>query len=290
MDKVLVVLHIFYHEQTDYFIEKLSNINSCQWDLLVTYTTPDQDTIDKLRAFKPDVMLMQTDNRGYDVWPFIQAIKSTDIYSYDCILKLHTKKTVSHNVMKLNGQKLTGHKWEDLLVNSLLKSPEQFRKCLSILDTKPEAGMVCSLELFVGLTQKRPEDMSLLENEAIRIGLHVRQGDFCAGTMFMVRPQCLKKIRNAEFNPDLWKQGPSNGIGTLAHVYERIFCIAVRDAGYRCMTMAAYPLNIPRVFLHKHISPQMKKIFTIDRHGEDRRKCVIILGKRIMLEKADQNR
>lgn len=283
MVKVLTILHIFYHEQTDYFIEKLSNINSCQWDLLVTYTTYNQQTIDKIRKFKPDAVIMKSDNIGYDVWPFIQALKSIDIDSYDYILKLHTKNTANKKKIRLNGQKLTNRKWGDLLVNSMLKSPEQFRKCLDIMDNNPKAGLVCSLELFVGLTQRRAEDMSLLEYEAKRIGMKTRSGKFCAGTMFMIRPQCLKKIIEADFDPSQWEQRPSHSGGTLAHVYERIFCIAVLDAGYRCRTIAAYPLNIPRVFIHKHISPYMKQIFTMDRYGEDRRKCVVILGKRIML-------
>lgn len=286
MSKILVILHIYYHEQTDYFIEKLSNINGCQWDLLVTYTTHNQRTIDKIRKFRPDAVIMQADNIGYDVWPFIQAIKSVNIYSYDYILKLHTKNTSGKRKIRFNGQKFTNRKWGDLLVNSMLKSPEQFRKCLDILDNNPKAGMVCSMELYVGLTQRRAEDMSLLENETQRIGLDIRKGKFCAGTMFMVRPQCLKKIINADFDPAQWEQRPSHSGGTLAHVYERIFCIAVLDAGYRCKTIAAYPLNIPRVFIHKYISPQMKKIFTMDRFGEDRRKCVVILGKRIMLNES----
>ena len=284
MSKVLVVLHIFYHDQTDYFIEKLSHINGCEWDLLVTYTSENEATIRKIKEFKPDATLMKADNVGYDVLPFIKAIKSVDIDSYDYVLKLHTKNRSTKKVIKLNGKKLSGVDWGDLLVNSLLKSPEKFGKCLGTMENSPKIGMVCSLELYVGLTKRRAEDMSMLEEECRRIGLEVTRGKFCAGSMFLIRTECLKKIINSEPQPEKWVAGPSHNIGTMAHVYERIFCIAVLDAGYRCSTIATYPLNIPRIYIHKYMSYGMKKIFTIDRYGEDRRRCVTILGKRLMLK------
>ena len=46
---VLVHLHLFYYEQTDYFIKKLANINNCNWDLFVTYVEEDKKSIDKIK-------------------------------------------------------------------------------------------------------------------------------------------------------------------------------------------------------------------------------------------------
>ena len=284
MSRVLVVLHIFYHDQTDYFIEKLSNISGCEWDLLVTYAFEDEVTARRIKEFKPDAILMKEDNTGYDVLPFIKALKSVDIDSYDYVLKLHTKNRSRKKVIRLNGKKLSGHEWGDLLVNSMLKSRDQFKRCLEMMDTSPTTGMVCSLELYVGLTKRRAEDMSMLEEECRRIGFEVTKGKFCAGSMFLVRAVCLKKIISSELQPERWVSGPSHNIGTIAHVYERLLSIAVVDAGYRCRTIATYPLNIPRVYIHRYMSSGMKKIFTIDRYGEDRKRCMIILGKRIMLD------
>ncbi len=34
--RVLVLLHIYYEEQIDYYLDKLRNIAGCEWDLTVT--------------------------------------------------------------------------------------------------------------------------------------------------------------------------------------------------------------------------------------------------------------
>lgn len=53
MKKLLVIFHIYYHEQIDYFIDKLCNINGIDWDLFITYTSESEETISKLRKLKP---------------------------------------------------------------------------------------------------------------------------------------------------------------------------------------------------------------------------------------------
>jgi len=281
--KLLVIFHIYYHNQVDWFVDRMRSINGCSWDLKVTFSQEDDATIDKIRNLKPDAEFIKVGNNGYDVLPFINVLKNTDLAPYDCIMKLHTKNIDKASSIKLNGIRLSGEMWRDFLVNSMLKSQKQFTKCLKRFENNG-TGMVCCEELHVALTRRRPEDMSLLEKETTRIGFHTKRGRFCAGTMFMVRPACLEKVISADFSNSEWCSGASHIKGTLAHVYERILSIAVIDAGYRCDTIAAYKSNIPRVFIHKRISPALKQIFTFDRYGEDARKCLVIFGCRIMLE------
>jgi lipopolysaccharide biosynthesis protein len=102
--------------------------------------------------------------------------------------------------------------------------------------------------------------------------------------MFIVRPECLKVILDAKFTPDMWVAGKSHSLGTLAHVYERLLCIAVLDAGYRCNTITTNRKKATKVLIHRRISKTLKSIFTIDRRDEDRKKYMILFGKRFMLE------
>lgn len=283
MKKILVALHIYYHDHVEYYIDKLANINGCQWDLVVTYSEYSAATEEKLKAFRPDVRLVKTENAGYDLWPFIKALRLVDISSYDYILKLHTKNTDVFK-WKANGLRMKGNKWRNTLVDALLKTPEQFRRCLDLFERHPDTGMVCSYELLVGLTQRRREDLSMLRDEAARIGIGSVSGKFCAGTMFLVKAECMKKIRDSYVDADSWPSySRSHSKGTLAHVYERLLSFAVSDSGYRIRTLAAYRKNVPSVFIHNTFSPVLKSLFTIDRHGEDERKYLTILGIRIPL-------
>ncbi len=282
MKKLLVIFHIYYHEQIDYFIDKLCNINGIDWDLFITYTSESEETMSKLRKLKPALRSMKVGNTGYDVWPFIQAIKTINVKQYAYILKLHTKNTnVSRN--KLNGLKLNGNKWRNILVDSILKSPEQFRKCMDTMQDE-RTGMICSYELYVALTEKRKEDLSMLSKEADRIGITIQRGRFCAGTMFMIKTVCLEKIIDADFTPEMWKCKGSHAGGTLAHVYERILSIAVEDAGYRVRNLSSSMTNKSIAFTHKHISPVLKSIINLDRYGEEQRKMLTLFGRRFSIE------
>lgn len=283
MKKVLVILHIYYHDHVGYYIDKLKNINGCEWDLIVTYSEQSQRTKNKFKDFKPDTEFVMVDNTGYDVWPFIQTIKAVDLSGYDYILKLHTKN-INNPSIRLNGLKQTGHRWRNLLLDSMLRSPRQFSRCLKRFEKKPNMGLLCCYELFINLTDSRPEDTYMLEEEATRIGLQTKKGKFCAGTMFMVKPECLKSIIEADFTPDMWVTGKSHSIGTLAHVYERIFCIAVLNAGYKCGTITGNHKKATKVLIHKKIGKALKFIFTIDRRGVDQKKYMIIFGRKIMLK------
>ena len=89
-NKLLVHLHLYYHDQLGYFISKLKNI-TCAYDLYVTYTTENKETNDKLHKFKNDVHLLLLENKGYDLYPFIEVINRVNLDDYTYILKLHTK-------------------------------------------------------------------------------------------------------------------------------------------------------------------------------------------------------
>lgn len=287
IERLLVVFHVFYHDQVDYYIDKLKNINGCQWDLVVTCSTCSEETERKLKAFAPDVRIIEVENVGYDVWPFIKALRSVDLADYGMLLKLHTKNV---NVLrwKANGLKMRGSQWRDVLVDSMLRSPEQFRRCLELFRKHKDTGMVCSYELLVGFTQRRREDLFMLKDEAERLGISTRGRKFCAGTMFAVRPECMKKIVESYVGADSWPTySPSHSKGTLAHVYERLLSLAVTDSGFKIRTLTAYKRNFTAVFMHNLFTPVLKSIFTIDRYGEDGRKYLTLLGMRFPLSRRE---
>ena len=89
--RLLVHLHLYYHNQLEYMLQKLANINNCDWDLFVTVCEKNQNSIDKIKSLKPDAKIIKVDNKGYDIWPFLQVLNFVDLKNYDYILKIHTK-------------------------------------------------------------------------------------------------------------------------------------------------------------------------------------------------------
>lgn len=285
MKKVLVHLHIYYRDQTDYFIGKLSNICGCEWDLYVTMTELNSETESKLLSFKPDAHIMKVENRGYDVWPFIRVLKSVDLDKYDYILKLHTKNR-SDASSRINGLSLDNYKWRDELVDPLLKSKKIFLKLLDNFDRYPEVGLMCSHLLYKHISNGLQEDMSKLDNELKRLGLNVKDKKFCAGTMFIARSAPYKLFQNdGLIDIGLFSDIPhSHSIGSMAHVYERILTMVVNAAGYKVKPIIINWVKSIYIIVAYSVQPVFQKIFSIRRQGEDRIKILTLFGFRFKIK------
>lgn len=285
MKKVLVHLHIYYRDQTDYFIGKLSNICGCEWDLYVTMTELNSETESKLLSFKPDAHIMKVENRGYDVWPFIRVLKSVDLDKYDYILKLHTKNR-SDASSRINGLSLDNYKWRDELVDPLLKSKKIFLKLLDNFDRYPEVGLMCSHLLYKHISNGLKEDMSKLDNELKRLGLNVKDKKFCAGTMFIARSAPYRLFQNdGLIDIGLFSDIPhSHSIGSMAHVYERILTMVVNAAGYKVKPIIINWVKSIYIIVAYSVQPVFQKIFSIRRQGEDRIKILTLFGFRFKIK------
>lgn len=282
MKRLLVVLHVYYPDQIGYFVRKLRNINGCDWELVVTYVA-DSAPLRRLRHLKPDARFIKVGNIGYDVWPFIKVIKETDLSAYDYVLKLHTKGSGDRE--RINGLNMRNYRWRDLLVNALLKNPGRFRKCLDYFDAYPDVGMICCYELRKDLHGGLLENTAMLEEEAKRIGILRNFSDdrFCAGTMFMVRADALGRIQRLQLDDSMWGQHfASHSRSSLAHVYERLMGIMVKDAGYEVHGFVSGRFSAFCVFVHNTLGMALRSLFCIER-DEYHRKFVMICGKKFYM-------
>jgi len=278
MMRLLVILHMHYEDQAEYFIGKLSAISGCKWDLIVSSSSLSDGLRNRFTDFKHDVRFSKVENAGYDIWPFIKLIKDNDIDCYDVIIKLHSKNK-RRKKAHINGWSYWGFGWRNELVDSLLGSPERFSEVLSAFDD-PKTGMVCSRKLYAALNFE--EDKEMLDNEMDRLGMKTSERRFCIGTMFAVRPQCLKLLKEQAYSVQMFEgESHSGARATLAHVYERILGILPAEYGYRVS-----PVNDPaferRLWVKNHFDPAIKWFLTIDK-DYDWRKYIQIFGFRIYL-------
>ena len=286
--RLLVHLHVFYQDQVPFFLERLANISACDWDLVVTYFTLNDDVRDAITSFRLDTRFVEVENCGYDIWPFISVLKSTDISSYDLVLKLHTKGT-SEKIQRLNGLRFKGNQWRDSLVNPLIGSSGIFLKNLRRFENDAELGLLCGFEVLRRLSESLPEDRDMLEDECRRLGVSMSGKHFCAGTVFMARMSPYGIFKSQAIDVTLFEgQTHSHSVGSMSHVYERILSLVVSTAGYRIGSVFNWNFRCMKVLLHNVVSPFLKSIFSIDRFGHDRVKCLSILGIRIPLEKPSQ--
>ena len=281
--KILVHLHVFYHDQVPWFLDRLRYLDGYDWDLVVTWSMACAVTEKAVRAFKPEARFLAVENVGYDVWPFLKMLSLVDVSPYDIIFKLHTKNITSCTTVRLNGLHLRKAAWRDVLVDALLGSPEQVRSVVSVFREQPDAGMVCSGKLYASLDF--PEDGKMLTEELASLGLQTEERRFCVGNMFAVRPGLLAPLRKRDFRPGQFPSRSHSGSGgTLAHLYERIFSLLAPAQGYRVVTMdpkdAAYERKMR---LRKVLKPVLTFIFNLDREGFPRRKVLTVMGFKFKL-------
>lgn len=280
--RLLVHFHVYYHDQVDYFIEKMSNINGCEWDLYVTMNGLVQETVDKLTALKPDTHFIEMENVGYDVWPFIDVIKSVDISDYDLVMKLHTK---SRSFLKAHGIRLKGFEWRNALVESLLKNRSQFRKALDIFERNSGVGIVCSDLLWLETAGWNMEDGELLDRELERIGMTITDRHFCAGTIFMGRSEIFRFLLSDDISADMFPSVmESHSTGSMAHVYERILSLAANACGYGMAGLSSKQSLSVYLCLNRYVTPLFKNVFSINREGANGDKILRLVGFKFRLK------
>ena len=217
--KLLVHFHLFYIDQTDFFISKLQNISGINFDLYVTMISKNSEAAQKILSFKPDAKIIIVPNTGYDVYPFIYVLQNINIDNYDYVLKIHTK----HNIKDRNK-----------ILKPLLWSKNNFRKLLNKMINNENIGIIGhKVQQIYGGSPEENEVLNPLL-ETLGIPAH-KYHHFIPGTMFLIRTELLKFLLQIEFRQEDFKsyEGCRTGdYGTLAHTLERVFGIITEYNGF----------------------------------------------------------
>lgn len=228
-NKLLVHLHLYYHNQLDYFISKLKNI-TCAYDLYVTYTTENKKTNDKLRKFKNDVHLLLLKNKGYDLYPFIEVINRVNLDDYTYILKLHTKN-YRKAYWSYNKISYIHYEWRDALVNALIGSKRIFQSNLKKL-SENNIGMIGNKDLIYhkGHIKNEPYRLEICQ----KLGYNPEYDEFIAGTMFLSKSFLMKDIQSLHLKAkDFTFSTATGAVGTLAHAIESILGHTAQNHGLK---------------------------------------------------------
>lgn len=226
MKKILVHLHLYYHEQLDFMLDKLTNIKNCEWDLYVTTCEYIPEANFKIIEFKEDAKIIQLKNVGYDVYPFIHVLGILNLDDYDYIIKIHTKKPLKYENYPC---------LRSILISSILGSYDVFQNNLNLLEQNKNIGMIGCANLLFDIEDESVENIPVTNTLLKRLAITKREGAFIAGTMFMVRAHLMNKIKELNLQLEEFKYNCQNKTldsGTLAHAMESVLGVVVLDQGY----------------------------------------------------------
>ena len=245
--KILVCIHIYYHNQVDYIIDKLKSLNGIDYDLFVTYTNENKETNEKFLNFNKNAKFKIVENKGYDIYPFLVLINEIDLEKYSSVLKLHTK----------NKDEFDSYSWRDDLYENLMGTKNIFKANLKKLE---KYGLVGSKKRITTMNERCPENVWLFEDVCKQIGIEPKKANFIAGTIFLARIEIIKRIKELnllqlDFENKTMETGSN---GTVAHVIERLFGVLCNDLGYKI-----YGSNQRKLFSKEWKNKFLRTLFSI---------------------------
>ena len=237
---VAVVAHIYYEDTWPDIAGALRGL-TIPFDLIVTTVAGRERLIESVRRSYPQAQIEIMENRGRDIGPFLTLLERGRLDGYRHICKIHGKKSVD------GGRKTyVGEMWRRRLLFDLLGAPGAANAAIAMFERDPSIGMI-GPKAFRLPNDNYPEDLSWSANRPLTLKIAERMGmpadkfqlDFFGGTMFWVRPEALKPLRDLHLAADMPDE---SGLidGDLPHALERVLPTSVLVAGYQLADSESY--------------------------------------------------
>jgi lipopolysaccharide biosynthesis protein len=230
---VAVVAHIYYEDTWPDIAGALRGL-PVPFDLIVTTVAGREGLIESIRRSYPRAEIEIMENRGRDIGPFLVLLERGRLDGYRYICKIHGKKSID------GGRKTyMGEMWRRRLLFDLLGAPGAASAAVDMFERNASIGMIGS-RVFRLPNASYPEDLSWSANRSMTLKIAERMGvpadkfelDFFGGTMFWVRPEALKPLRDLRLAAEMpYESGLVDG--DLPHALERVLPTSVLMAGYK---------------------------------------------------------
>jgi lipopolysaccharide biosynthesis protein len=238
-----VVAHIYYEDTWPDIAGALRGL-TMPFDLIVTTVAGRERLIEAIRLSYPRAEIEIVENRGRDVGPFLVLLERGQFDGYRYICKIHGKKSID------GGRKTyLGDMWRRRLLFDLLGAPGAANAAIDMLERDSSIGMI-GPRAFRLPNASYPEDLSWSGNRPMTLKIAERMGvpadrfrlDFFGGTMFWVRPEALKPLRDLRLAADMPSE---SGLvdGDLPHALERVLPTSVLAAGYKLADSDGYEVR-----------------------------------------------
>ena len=237
---VAIVAHIYYEDTWSDIAGALRGL-TIPFDLIVTTVAGRERLIETIRRSYPRAEIEIMENRGRDIGPFLTLLERGRLDRYRYVCKVHGKKSID------GGRKMyTGEMWRRRLLFDLIGAPGAANAAIDMFERDPSVGMI-GPKVFRLPKAGYPEDLSWSANRPMTLKIAERMGmpadkfqlDFFGGTMFWVRPEALKPLRDLHLAADMpYESGLIDG--DLPHALERVLPTSVLVAGYKVADSESY--------------------------------------------------
>ncbi|HTR14689.1 MAG TPA: rhamnan synthesis F family protein [Roseiarcus sp.] len=231
-NRVAIVAHVYYEDTWPDIAGVLKRV-TIAYDLIVTTVPGREGLVERIRRAFPHASVEVMENRGRDVRPFLVLLENGRLDRYGYVCKIHGKKSSDGD-----RKSFLGAIWRRRVLFDLLGAPGLAQSIIDRFEREPKIGMI-GPRVFRMPSENYSEALSWSVNRDRMLALAAKMGvskqkfrlDFFGGTMFWVRPEALRRLRDLRLS----SQFPAErGLldGGLEHAVERLFATSVVAAGY----------------------------------------------------------
>lgn len=223
--KLAVAVHAFY---PDIFHEILQMLEQSKYDKISLYITAPSDVSKTIEGMVKQstlpFQLMEVENRGRDILPFLKILPQIFADGNELILKIHTKKS-NH----LNRKDL----WRNDLFNKLI-GVGAINKAITIFEKNNAIGIIGPANHILPIYYYYGANALTVIDLSKKMGVddrYLNNLNFVAGSMFYARKEALLPILNLGLNDSDFEIENLQTDGTMAHAVERAFAVSLLAAG-----------------------------------------------------------
>lgn len=223
--KSALIIHVFYKNVWEK-IQNFISVNNLDRYFDIFITTPKEceewvrGTLGKMKGVKE---IHAFDNKGKDIYPFLEIIKEIS-NNYSTFCKIHTKKEES-DILKWRSSSLACVLGSDKLIENIQSS---FGSC-------PDLGMIGSMSYYYDLREKMyknkknfNEVISIIYGDAVN---GVYESGFFGGTVFWGRSDIFSDFSKRFSSFGLSFVAEEKNDGMLEHAVERVFGVLPKIYG-----------------------------------------------------------
>ncbi len=228
MSPILIHIHVFYPELWDELAECLRSLAGFPYECVVTVPQNRGDLLSLFEGNKNISKIIQVENRGYDIAPFLQIIQGVNLGKYSYVIKLHTKRDMPGDVyFKPNPYNYGGSRWRQYLLNCCRE--EHLKEIIRKLEMTPALGMVADYRLIWPYEERR--FMEKLRETLHEAGLAYKGYKYVLGSMFICRACLLEPLQRLNLTAADFSAPDTAHSENLAHVLERFMGVSVIAQG-----------------------------------------------------------
>lgn len=233
-----VVVHVYYPEMWSEFENILKRV-PLDFDLYVTLTyrgevTDETESLVK-KAF-PSAVVVQMENRGRDILPFVSLVNAGLFSRYKAVCKIHTKKSP---------HRMDGDIWRQHLVGGLL-SPDSVKERLARFVADETASIWVADGQHYDDVKWWGSNFEITRQILRRVEVELDRENcgFPAGSMYWLKPNMIAMIKALQLGTDSFDAELGQVDGTVAHGFERAIGPLCKAFGNRIVQTSE--LDTPR--------------------------------------------